>query len=128
MDCSIQAQKLLLIAVKTPESMKNFAQKILEKNSCKWGIYRLIQKIAVGSYFCQNNTAGRPRNGQILNRLHCRSTAPVDRIIQRAELLLVGRPPRSTDILGCRRAQVCVRRSTVTVDRLHAVDRYGRPN
>ena len=34
--------------------MKKFAQKILEKNSYKWGIYRQIWKIAIGSRTARN--------------------------------------------------------------------------
>jgi len=69
MDCTIQAQKLLLIALKTPENQQKFAQKILEKTSLKWGIYRQLQKIAVYRTFARNSLPvdrdGRPPNGQI---------------------------------------------------------------
>ena len=43
-----------MIAAKTPESMKKFAPKILEKNSYKWGIYRPQKNIAVGSRNTRN--------------------------------------------------------------------------
>ena len=57
-------KNFFLIAAKTPESMEKFAQKIFLKNSCKWGIYRQIWKIAVGSRTARN-------------------TLPVDRTVDR---------------------------------------------
>jgi len=133
MDCSIQAQKLLLIAVKTPESMKNFAQKILERNSFKWGIYRPIWKIAVGCNFCQKypvgRPAGRPPNGQILNRCSYRSTARSTQT-NREQTCYSRSTARSTGYKCNQRARFCARRSTHTVDRLlGAVDRpVDRPS
>ena len=44
-----------MIAAKTPERMEKFAQKILEKNSFQWGIYRQLQKIAVDRTFARNS-------------------------------------------------------------------------
>ena len=76
--------------MKTPESREKFAQKILEKNSFQWGIYRPQKNIAVGSRNCQKcstgRPAGRPSNGQILPVGSYRSTARVDRNKQRALL------------------------------------------
>ena len=124
MDCSIQAQKLLLIALKTPENQQKFAQKILEKTSLKWGIYRQLQKIAVYRIYARNSLpvdrVGRPSNGQILIRCGYRSTASVDREFLRANSspsvdrfgrpatesasvhvsVHVGRPERSTGFFG----------------------------
>ena len=100
--------------------MEKFAPKILEKNSHKWGIYRPQKNIAVGS----RNTlpvdrSGRPSNGQILPVGSYRSTAPVDPNKQRA-LLSDPVDPDGRPSLSAKRAQICARRSTDPVDRLHA--------
>ena len=101
--------------------MEKFAQKILEKNSFKWGIYRQIWKLAVGCNFCQNypdgRPPGRPPNGQILTRWHYRSTARSTQTNREQPAL-----SRSTGPVdrpkAAKRAQVCARRSTGPVDRL----------
>ena len=57
-----------MIAVKTPERMEKFAQKILEKNSLKWGIYRQFRKLAVYRIFARNNlTVDRPVDRPTVN-------------------------------------------------------------
>ena len=99
--------------------MEKFAQKFLEKNSCKWGIYRKIWKLAVGSRFCQNNPAGRPGRSTAQRSFFARWQLPVDRPgrpkqTESSALIPVDRP------VSAKRAQICARRSTDPVDRLHA--------
>ena len=102
-----------MIAVKTPESREKFAQKFLEKNSYKWGIYRPQKNIAVGSRnalpvdrptvkFCPLAATGRPPRSTQTNRELCsqtRSTRTVDRpcLPNVHRFVHVGRPTRSTD-------------------------------
>ena len=105
--------------MKTPESREKFAQKILEKNSHKWGIYRPQKN-------CWQ---------QKMPEIHCRSTGPVDRpTVKFCPLAANGRPPRSTQT----NRELCSQtRSTLTVDRpcvcktctdlCTSVDRPGRP-
>ena len=97
------SSKTSLIAAKTPESMEKFAQKILEKNSFKWGIYRQIWKIAVDSRTARNNPVGRPvgrpPNVRIFERWQHPVDSPVDPNKQRANCSQS--VDRSVDRLQC---------------------------
>ena len=86
-----------MIAVKTPESKEKFAQKILEKNSHKWGIYRPQKKY---SRWQQKYTAGRPVRSTVQRSNSARWQLPVDRPDRPKQIessaLRPGRPGRST--------------------------------
>ena len=96
--------------------MEKFAPKILEKNS--WQIW----KLAVGSRFCQNNPAGRPVRSTAQRSIFAHWQLPVDRPgrpkqTESYALIPVNRDGRPS--LSAKCAQICARRSTDPVDRLH---------